>query len=67
MKQKEQFSFENKLAEVVRDIYSSCNVELENDESSIRFKESPRVDFKDCVINLKIFLKDFARDNKFRL
>ena len=61
------YSFEDKLAEVVRDINSSCIAELKNDENSIRFGESERVDFKTCVENLKKFITDFSIDNKFRL
>ena len=65
--QRQKYSFENKLAEVVRDIYNSCITELSNDEESIRFKETERIDFKQGVINLKEYILKFAHNNNFRL
>ena len=58
---------ENKLAEVVRDIYNSVNATTKQQEESIRFKETEPVDFEECVNNLKHYILDFALKNKFRL
>jgi hypothetical protein len=58
---------EDKLAEVVRDIYNSVNLTIKQQEESLRFGETEPVDFEDCVNNLKIYILDFARNSKFRL
>jgi hypothetical protein len=58
---------EDKLAEVVRDIYNSVNLTTKQQEEAIRFGETEPVDFEDCVNNLKKYILEFVRDNKFRL
>jgi len=42
--------------QILKDIYDSCNKTLEDDRLSERFKETPRVDFKGAVINLKEYM-----------
>jgi hypothetical protein len=58
---------EDKLAEVVRDIYNSVNLTIKQQEESLRFGETEPVDFEECVNNLKRYILDFARNSKFRL
>ena len=65
--QSKQYNLENKLTELVRDIYSSIIVSISDDKKSIRFEETPRIDFKDSINNLKNYILKFAKDNKFRL
>ena len=57
---------ESPLAELVRDLYSSINSTIKEDDDSIRFKESPPVDFKESMLNLKKYLLKFAKDYGFR-
>ena len=40
---------------------------LKDDEESIRFNETPRVDFKDAMLNLKKFLAEMCFINKIIL
>ena len=65
LKQVDVSVMENKLTYMVRDIYHSINETLKEDADSIRFGETNRVDFKGSVNNLKEFLLDFSRTNKF--
>ena len=65
--QSEQFNLEDKLAEVVRDIYISVNQVIKNEEDAERFKEIEHVDFKQCIKNLREFISKFSVDNNFRL
>tara|TARA_R110002050_G_scaffold79261_1_gene169292 strand:- start:3553 stop:3864 length:312 start_codon:yes stop_codon:yes gene_type:complete len=66
-KQVNKFSFEDKLTELVKEIYHSINSVLKEDENAIRFKETNRVDFKFRVELLKEYLINFSKDNKFNL
>lgn len=65
--QTKQYSFEDKLTELIREIYLDINNTLANDEEAQRFGETPRVDYEEAVKNLKKYLMEFARDNNFRL
>ena len=58
---------EDKLGEVVRDIYCSCVSELESDAEADRWSDFDHVNFKESVVNLKKYISKFAVDNKFRL
>jgi predicted transcriptional regulator len=58
---------ENKLAELVRDIYLSINQTLKQQADHIRFGETEAVNFENAVTKLKSYIQTFARDNKFRL
>ena len=61
------WSQEDKLAEAIRDIYSSCNEELNQDKEADRWSDFSHVNFKESIINLKKFIQNFAKDNNFRL
>jgi hypothetical protein len=61
-----QFSFEDKLTELVRDIYNGIRDVEKEKEEHIRFNfEAPN--YESCVENLKKYLSNFSRDNNFRL
>jgi len=62
--QAEQFSKEDKLAALVRDIYAACDMTLQDDND---LYNEEGVDFKQTIINLKKYLANFSRDNGFRL
>lgn len=55
--QQESFSHEERLSELVRDIYRSLKESLDESQSEI--------DYKQCLVNLKSYLNDFSRENKF--
>jgi tRNA uridine 5-carbamoylmethylation protein Kti12 len=64
--QTKQFSFEDKLAELVRDINNGIKDVEKQKEEHIRFNfEPPNYAF--CIENLKKYLSDFSRVNRFRL
>ena len=42
--------------QILKEIYDSCDKTLTDDQLSERFKETPRVDFKEAVINLKKYM-----------
>lgn len=64
--QNKQFSFEDKLTELVRDIYRGIKDVEKQKYDAERFNlELP--DYEMCVGNLKKYLSDFSRDNNFRL
>ncbi len=66
--QAKQFSFEDKLAEVVRDIYTSLRQFEEDEKQNERFgDEFPKPNYEEGTKNLLQYIKDFAIDNKFRL
>lgn len=65
-KQSEQFSFEDKLSFLVREIYSSVK-DLERQQMEHERWNFDAPDYKQCVENLGKYLRDFSRDNKFRL
>ena len=50
------YSKEEIYLQILKDIYDSCDKTLEYDQLSERFKEKPRVDFKEAVINLKKYM-----------
>ena len=52
--------------ELVGDIYRSCRMTLDDDMVSERFNETPRVDFKETIINLKEYIEEFRKTNKLR-
>jgi len=65
-KQNKQFSFEDKLTELVRDIYIGVKDVDKQKEEHIRFNfESPN--YEACIDNLKRYLLNFSKDNNFRL
>ena len=50
------YSKEEIYLQILKEIYDSCNKTLTDDQLSERFKETPRVDFKEAVINLKKYM-----------
>ncbi len=50
------YSKEEIYHQILKDIYESCTKTLEEDHLAERFKETPRVDFKRAVINLKKYM-----------
>ena len=53
--------------QILKDIYESCNQTLEDQIISDRFKEIPPVDFKNAIMNLKIYLESVQRLYRFDL
>jgi len=45
----------------------SCNDTLKDDELAERFKETPRVDFKETITNLKKYMLEMCRLYKLEL
>jgi HPt (histidine-containing phosphotransfer) domain-containing protein len=66
-KQLSTFSFEDKLAELVRDLNISINQLLKDDADAIRFMETERVNYEEAILNLKKYITNFSIENKFRL
>lgn len=69
-KQLKQFSFEDKLTSLVIEIYDGIK-EVENQQKEYdrwgddsTFSEP---DYRKCVENLGNYLRDFSKNNKFRL
>ena len=46
------YSKEEIYLQILKEIYDSCDKTLTDDQLSERVKETPRVDFKEAVINL---------------
>jgi len=66
--QNKSWSMEDKLAEVVRDIYSSCNEIDKQAENHDRWPHDfKKPAYENIVTHLKSYLTKFASDNNFRL
>jgi len=66
--QTKQFSFEDKLAELVRDTHTSLKQFEGEEENNKRFgDEFPKPNYEEGTKNLLKYIRDFAIDNKFRL
>lgn len=52
-----QYNKEDILINVIRDIKESCEQTINKNEESIRFNETPRVDFEKSVVNLKKYIE----------
>jgi len=63
----QQYSFENELTELVKEIYLSVNDIIDEDDISKRFNEIDRIDYETTMKNLKKYMKQFSIDNNFRL
>lgn len=50
------------MEELVTQIRTGIRDELKKDEDAERFKETPRVDFKEAVENLQRYISDYLRD-----
>jgi hypothetical protein len=64
---KDEYSKEQYYAQVFKDIYQSCNDTLKDDDLAERFKETPRVDFKETITNLKKYMLEMCRLYKLDL
>ena len=58
---------EHILKSMLKDIRTSIDETLSEDEESIRFNEIPRVDFKEAVKNLKKFISQMCFSNNIIL
>jgi hypothetical protein len=56
-----QYDKEEILFNVVRDIYNSCKDTLREEEDSVRFGETPRVDFEKTILNLKKYIESINK------
>jgi hypothetical protein len=66
--QSKQFSFEDKLTELARDVFIGIKQILKEDEDHQRFGgDFEKPDYEVAVNNLKQYFLDFAKDNNFRL
>ena len=61
------YSKEEIYLQMLKEIYDSCDKTLTDDELAERFKETPRVDFKQAVINLKKYMGAVAQMYGFML
>lgn len=50
------------MEELVGQIRAGIRDELKKDEEAERFKETPRIDFKEAVMNLQHYISDYLRD-----
>jgi len=64
-KQSLDVSFETKLTGLINEIYDSIKQVLDDDKEADRFKEIDNIDFKEAMINLKKYLDEFSRYNRF--
>jgi hypothetical protein len=63
----DNYDKEHVLRSMLKDIRTGIDDTLKDDEESIRFNETPRVDFKDAMLNLKKFLAEMCFINKIIL
>ena len=61
------YSKEEIYLQMLKEIYDSCDKTLTDDELAERFKETPRVDFKQSIINLKKYMGAVAQMYGFML
>ena len=57
----DEYDKEKHYAQMFKEIYQSCNDTLKDDEIAERFKETPRVDFKETISNLKKYMQEMCR------
>jgi len=62
-----QYNKEEILLNIVREIYNSCLQSIKDEEDSVRFGETPRVNFEKSIIYLKDYLEEVNRNYKFGL
>jgi len=60
-------TMESKLAFLVRDIYGSVAESIKLQENKERFNIGEDIDFRVGTENLKRYLEEFSRDEKFNL
>ena len=64
-RQVKKASFEVKLSVLVNEIYDSVNQILKESEESERFRDLPKVNFKEAIKNLKNYFQEFSKDNHY--
>lgn len=57
----DEYSKEQFYVQAFKDIYESCKETLKEHQESERFKEIPKVDFKEAVVNLKKYIEVVSR------
>lgn len=66
--QTKQWSFEDKLTELTRDVFRGIqDIEKQENEHQRWSEDFPKPDYEQAVKNLKQYFLNFAKDNKFRL
>lgn len=63
----DEYNKEQHYKQVFKEIYQSCCETLKDDELAERFKETPRVDFKETIFNLKNYMFEMCRLYKLDL
>lgn len=63
----DNYDKEHVLKSMLKDIRTSIDETLAEDEESIRFNEIPRVDFKEAIKNLKRFISEMCYTNNIML
>jgi len=63
---KQQYSFEDKLTEFIKELYYSIEDTIEQDEINKRYGLGYDVNYEDSIKNLKKYLQNFSKDNNFR-
>jgi hypothetical protein len=64
---KKQYDKELVLMEFINDVYKSCKDVKKQDEESVRWGETPRVDYEETVRNLQEYISEFCRINNVHL
>lgn len=67
LQQVSELSKETFLKILISEIRGSISMELKRDLEAERFGESERVDFKNAVENLRIYIDDYCRDHQIYL
>lgn len=52
------------LRVLVQEIMESIDMEMARDLEAERFGQIPRVDFKQAIINLRSYMRDYCRDHR---
>lgn len=66
--QQEIYNKEDKLSELVRDVYQSCRMlKVESDQHDRWPNDFPEPDYKQSISNLNQYIVKFSIDNNFRL
>jgi hypothetical protein len=64
---KDSYNKEHILKSSLFDILHGCREFIKEDELSIRFRETPRIDFKTSVENIISFIEKMCEDNNINL
>ncbi len=64
-KQNNSFSKEDELSVLIKEIYSSINSFIEDEKEYERYHEIEKPDYKEGMLNLKSYLNEWSRNNKF--